>query len=308
MTQQIGLLEIKFAEYATSSREPYTPMFLYNRSYKDLCRRFEELPSILDDPALEVGVRDRGWQLVEAWNAFGKKQRIPPPPIHGISQKTILSEVLVWTLNQRGFTMSSWSDSDDVTYCEVEQSYLSLVAHLRVLPISGSHLVAYLDQFVFKTAIGSIDFFYVPLRFDLACIQPMLTGVEPPALPNLPREVLVIVLEYMRLEEMGEACLTSASLKSAFDSDELWIHVHACFSSYVNGPKPPTNLTDAPGTYKTAISNVIRDRQARREMSFARSGTLDDWGGRLSYIDSRSLVMPVRQRRLDFMDDIDLFM
>ena len=308
MALPLDQLESKLAEYERSTRhEVATTLFLYHPSYKDLCRRFGELNLRVEDSMLEAKHRGKVSQLLVEWHSAGRKPPIPPHPTPGKSQKTILSDVLVWTLNRRGFTIVSSSDSNDITHYELEEPSLPRRAHLRVLVIPGSHLIAYLDQFALKSVIGSIDYLDIPLRFDLACIQPLLTGGEPPALAHLPREVLVITLAYMRLEDMANASLVSASLKSAFESDELWMHVHACFSNYINGPKPPSHTTPVPGHYKTAISNILRDRQARREMSFAHSGTLDNWGGPLSHIDSGTFINPVRRRRLQIMDDIDLF-
>ena len=140
------------------------------------------------------------------------------------------------------------------------------------------------------------------VRFYLSCIHPVLFHCPAPSLSTLPVEVLSNLATFFEIEDIGLFASVNRSIRSALnDDDSCWKFIYTNLSKYYAAETPSV---EDPPIYKEALKDIITERQRRREERFVRTIQVSDWAVPVRVVDP---ILEIRPRRIDVMDDLDLF-
>jgi hypothetical protein len=308
MSLQLESLAQRIYEYTRSHSETQEIPFLYSEEYlklSDLCCKTREK---LLKGTYGQKTTERARELLSKWEEIQNLN--PLPPLQKLESYKIdqIAEIITWTLQHCGFAIESSNASDELVHASFTSPMNQKMAHLRIVRISDKYIRAYLDSLSFNCNHRLNKAHEIPLRFQLSCIIPWLCDGPQPRFDSVPPEITANILTYMSMEEMGSLATVSKQMKASFDSDILWSHVWSNFEGYLTGTKPAGTKVDI-GEHKNAIANIVLENQRRRESRFVHSTS--DWTGPIHFIDRSGIVDPIRslrRRRIDVMDDLDLFM
>jgi hypothetical protein len=312
MSLQLDLLDELLSAFSTanqpfvSNRFNYAPEF---RRIKDLCDRVD---TRISSGTYGENTQNRARDLIHRWRAIEKLH--PAPPIVPFNPRkpdiVSINSVLVWTMNQCEFTLVSQRITHDLIHSTFTHNRID-ETHLRVVQVTEKHVVVYLDSLLFPLINWPPAFYDIPLRFELSCIIPRLTGGLQPKLDSLPLETVEMIFTYLSIENMGELAVLSRQINLGFESRGLWKDIWEHLANYFSGTKPLDDPSTSAGDYKSAVSNLVKQRQKNRELRFTNSMALSDWATPVQFVDRPypGIIDPirsVRRRRIDVMDDLDL--
>jgi hypothetical protein len=209
-------------------------------------------------------------------------------------------KILTWTLDKMGFVSTSRHESDDMMSSCFERAGRAYT--LRVLKLQH-HLVAHFDTFELSLIPSVVYTVHIPLRFAISCVYPAIFGGQPPQLATMPPEVLVEILLCLRIEDMAVLSSSSRYIHTSFKGDSLWKRVVVKLSDY-SSACAPRDLQQVTSGYKDAIAALLRERQRRRMTRFVHAVESSHWANPTRIVDP---VADIRRRRIDVMDDLDLF-
>jgi hypothetical protein len=324
MSLRLDVFEKLLDTYKRSDDFIHSVPFCYSKTYLELRDISQKTHNRISSGSYNAKSLEQAKSLIAAWNEI--EQSNPSPPIYRwrYDQPSVaeLRDILSWTLERCGFSMVTDYSAGDLVHRIFVLN--GTETHLRVVTVSKRHVVAYLDSYRLLCDIARTSAVQVPLVFQLSCILPLIGATPQPKLESMPQETLTRVLTFMTIDEMGLLVGASRQIQSCFDSDFLWQEIWNSYEKYIKGQKP-IGLELHPGEHKAVISNLISERQKRREARFVQSIALSDWSGPVHFIDRSSLVVdPVREirrrrmdmlpdplgelrtRTLDVMDDLDL--
>ena len=308
MTARLEALEHELGRHSSIISKP--TLFYYPRAYVSLYRNLRELETELSRKTCGPKYIEKARQILSAWTRLAADNPLPPLTSTTSKLRDVV-EVMQWTLTQRGFTPVSFTDQPDSFHIEVVAPSTKRVVHLRVVQLSNAHVIAYFESYAWRCTPWPIpDLTQIPLRFDLACIQPLLGQWDAPSLATLPTVTHSLVLSYLSIHDMRELGQANRALYTAFCGDDVWNFVWNNLQKYSNGSKP-NSVRPAVGEHRETVRTVIVQRQARRQSAFVSGLGSSDWADPLHFVNRPSMVDPIwelRRRRIDVMDDLDLFM
>jgi hypothetical protein len=307
MTTRLEALEHELERHSSNPSKP--TLFCYPQAYLSLNRKLRELETELSRKTCGAEYVKKARQILSEWTRVEEENPLPPFTSTTSKLREVV-EVIQWTLVKRGFTPISFSEKSDSFHIDLVAPSTERV-HLRVVQLSDAHVIAYLGPHAWRCTPWPVpDLTQLPLRFDLACIQPLLGESDAPSLPILTTVTHSCVLAYLSIHDMPELGQVNRVLHTAFCGDDVWNFVWNNLEKYSNGRKPNT-VRPAVGEHREAVRTLIAQRQVRRQSAFVSGLGRSDWADPLHFVDRPSMVDPIwelRRRRIDVMDDLDLFM
>lgn len=302
MSLQLDRIEERLIEF----RRSRPVQFCYSRdciALKELC---DNAMKKLSQGKYGRSTIERGRSLISQWKEIEAANPFAPVDKCDLPQLRYIAKILYWTLERCQFTLVASRITNELVHGTFRVPSSRTLVELRVMNIAGDHYIAYLGSFAFQPKTIT---HHVPLRFELCCILPLLSGGPQPLFDSMPTEVTSNVISYLSLDEMVNTAIVSRQSLTSFNAQSLWHHVWSNLGKYLNGNKA-IGLQVDPGEHKQAVAAAVMERQRKREARFVHSAS--DWSGPIHYIDSRpGMIDPIRslrRRRIDVMDDLDLFM
>ena len=208
MSLKLEVIENKFTALPAS----LGPLFSYSKSLVDLKQDIEKLAARKASGSYGPKTIARVDALLEKWQT--RVEAIHPfPPTTGST-----TDVILWTLERSGFAVVDGSKSSD----QGSNYSLKLADTLITLKVvrMRNYTICHLDTFTFVDS-GDSDPMHVPLRFALSCIYPLTTHCPVPEFNSLPPEVVVEMMRFMTIEEMGQFARLSKSVSELASSDSV---------------------------------------------------------------------------------------
>lgn len=290
MSLKLEEIEEKLAEYNRS--HSYRVLFLYSSKLLSIKKSVDRLNHKLSAGSYGDKTRDRARNILIEYNEKVSRYHPFPPSSRNVD------EILLWAMYQVGFKQVSCDITDDISYYELLKD--NSTANLRVISL-GAHAYGYIDEFGIKINRNSFEPERTVLRFAYACIYPFLYHTPVPAFSAMPVEVIANSATFLSIEDIGVLSLVSKTVMSALNRDTLWEFVYNNLSSYsaIAAPNQPPVTS-----YKEAVKGILAQKQERRVSRFVRTMQVSHWAAPGRLVDP---IPEVRRRRIDVMDDLDLF-
>ena len=217
--------------------------------------------------------------------------RHPMPPLN-----STVHQILVWTLLTYGFSLS------DPESTKTTASLPGTVLDFHV-EFMKPFTIAYLGQQ--RLVISGSDASHsLPLRFCLACIYPEVFGTDVPQWTALPNEVIVYIMRFINIDQIGALACCSRNVKEACDSEEVWKYIYSHLSDYTNCPNP-TQTGESP--FRELVKRTICSRNHLRMYRFSRTIGESDWGSPAHVWGENVGIRPAGIRHSRYFDEVDLF-